>query len=100
MSNSARNLISAINVLATEIEREIAGAPGVTFERPTDTSEGRLLAMRRFAEAAKALEAENQNAPDGQHMPRGEIASAMRRLEAALARRNKIAAKPRMCVAR
>jgi hypothetical protein len=91
MSDAGRDLISAINSLATEIERGIFVAQGISAP-PSATS-------RKTVRAHAALPAGDRPLRAGGSIgvPRGEISAAMRRLEGMLAREQRLGKSPRVC---
>ena len=92
MADPGRDLISAINSLATEIERGIFVAQGIATGTIGNLEEDRARAMQRCQEAIALLQAGCTTS-----VPRGEIAGAMRRLEGMLAREQKLNKSPRVC---
>jgi len=92
MADAGRDLISAINSLATEIERGIFIAQGIATGAIGDLEEDRVRAMQRCQQAIAMLEASGTAA-----IPRGEISAAMRRLEGMLAREQRLGKSPRVC---
>jgi len=92
MSDAGRDLISAINSLATEIERGIFVAQGIAAGSIGDPEEDRARAIQRCQEAIALLQAGGATA-----LPRGEISAAMRRLEGMLAREKRLGKAPRIC---
>jgi len=92
MADPGRDLISAINSLATEIERGIFVAQGIAAGTIGNLEEDRARAMQRCQEAIALLQAGCATS-----VPRGEIAGAMRRLEGMLAREQKLNKSPRVC---
>ncbi len=93
MSDVGRDLISAINSLATEIERGIFVAQGIAVGTIGNLEEDRERAMHRCQQAIALLQAGG----GGAAVPRGEISAAMRRLEGILARERKLNKTPRVC---
>jgi hypothetical protein len=100
MAEAARNLISAINALAADIEREIFAAQGVAPGGIGDTREDRERAMLRCQEAIAQLQMVQELAFAATPMPRGEISAAVRRLEGILARQQRLGVTPRICGSR
>jgi hypothetical protein len=92
MADAGRDLISAINALATEIERGIFVAQGIAVGTIGNLEEDRDRAMVRCQQAIALLEAGGATA-----VPRGEISAAMRRLEGMLAREQRLGKAPRIC---
>jgi hypothetical protein len=92
MSDAGRDLISAINSLATEIERGIFVAQGIAAGSIGDPEEDRERAIQRCQQAIALLQAGGATA-----LPRGEISAAMRRLEGMLARERRLGKAPRIC---
>jgi len=92
MSDAGRDLISAINALATEVERGISVAQGFATGPIGDLEEDRQRAMQRCQQAVASLQASGPIA-----IPRGEISAAMRRLEGMLAREQRLGKSPRVC---
>ncbi len=92
MSDAGRDLISAINSLATEIERGIFVAQGITAGGIGNPEEDRERAIQRCQEAIALLQAGGAIS-----LPRGEISAAMRRLEGMLARERRLGKAPRIC---
>ena len=92
MADVGRDLISAINSLATEIERGIFIAQGIAAGNIGDLAEDRARAMQRCTQAIASLQAGGASA-----VPRGEISAAMRRLEGMLAREQRLGKSPRVC---
>ncbi len=93
MPDVGRNLISAINALATEVERWISVAQDPAAGTIGNLEEDRERAMQRCQEAIVLLEA----AGGGTAVSRGEISAAMRRLEGMLAREQRLGKSPRVC---
>ena len=93
MADAGRDLISAINSLATEIERGIFVAQGIAVGTIGNLEEDRERAMQRCHQAIALLQAGGR----GTDVPRGEISAAMRRLEGVLARERKLNKAPRVC---
>ncbi len=92
MSDAGRDLISAINALATEVERGISVAQGLAVGAAGNLEEDRDRAMQRCQQAIALLQAGGSRA-----VPRGEISAAMRRLEGMLAREQRLGKSPRVC---
>lgn len=92
MADAGRDLISAINSLATEIERGIFVAQGIAVGTIANLEEDRERAMQRCQQAVAMLEANGTTT-----VPRGEISAAMRRLEGMLAREQRLTRVPRIC---
>ena len=92
MSDAGRDLISAINSLATEIERGIFVAQGIAAGSIGNPEEDRARAIQRCQEAIALLQAGGATS-----LPRGEISAAMRRLEGMLAREQRLGKSPRVC---
>jgi hypothetical protein len=92
MPDAGRDLISAINALATEIERGIFVAQGIAVGTIGNLEEDRDRAMLRCRQAIALLEASGTTS-----VPRGEISAAMRRLEGMLARERRLGKSPRVC---
>jgi hypothetical protein len=92
MSDAGRDLISAINSLATEIERGIFVAQGIAAGTIGNLEEDRARAMQRCQQAIASLQAGGRSS-----VPRGEISAAMRRLEGMLAREQRLGKSPRVC---
>jgi hypothetical protein len=92
MADAGRDLISAINALATEIERGIFVAQGIAVGTIGNLEEDRDRAMLRCQQAIAVLQAGGATA-----LPRGEISAAMRRLEGILARERRLNKAPRVC---
>jgi hypothetical protein len=92
MADAGRDLISAINSLATEIERGIFIAQGIATGTIGNLEEDRARAMQRCTQAIAMLQAGGATA-----VPRGEISAAMRRLEGMLAREQRLGRSPRVC---
>jgi hypothetical protein len=97
MAEAARNLISAINALAADIEREIFAARGVGPVRIGDAREDRERAMLRCQEAIAQLQMLRELTPITTPLPRGEISAAVTRLEGILARQQRLGLAPRIC---
>ncbi|HTO80595.1 MAG TPA: hypothetical protein VMQ73_00100 [Methylomirabilota bacterium] len=97
MAEAARNLISAINALAADIEREIFAARGVGPVRIGDAREDRERAMVRCQEAIAQLQLLRELTPTTTPLPRGEISAAVTRLEGILARQQRLGLAPRIC---
>jgi len=91
MADAGRDLISAINSLATEIERGIFIAQGIAAGNVGDLAEDRARAMHRCTQAIATLQG------SATAVPRGEISAAMRRLEGMLAREQRLGRSPRVC---
>jgi hypothetical protein len=92
MADAGRDLISAINALATEIERGIFVAQGIAAGTIGNLEEDRDRAMQRCQQAIALLQAGGTTS-----LPRGEISAAMRRLEGILARERRLGKSPRIC---
>ena len=92
MADAGRDLISAINSLATEIERGIFVAQGIAAPTIGNLEEDRARAMQRCQQAIALLQAGGTIS-----IPRGEISAAMRRLEGMLAREQRLGKSPRVC---
>ena len=92
MADAGRDLISAINALATEIERGIFVAQGIAVGTIGNLEEDRDRAMQRCQQAVALLQA-----CGAMSVPRGEISAAMRRLEGILARERRLGKSPRIC---
>ena len=92
MSDAGRDLISAINSLATEIERGIFVAQGIVAGSIGNPEEDRARAIQRCQQAIALLQAGGATS-----LPRGEISAAMRRLEGMLARERRLGKAPRIC---
>jgi len=97
MAEAARNLISAINALAADIEREIFASQGVGPARIGDAEEDRQRAMLRCKEAVAQLQMVRDLTSAETPIPRGEISAAMRRLEGIIARQQRLGLAPRIC---
>jgi len=92
MADAGRDLISAMNSLATEIERGIFVAQGIATGSIGNLEEDRARAMQRCQQAVAVLQAGGTLS-----VPRGEISAAMRRLEGMLAREQRLGKSPRVC---
>jgi len=92
MADAGRDLISAMNSLATEIERGIFVAQGIATGSIGNLEEDRARAMQRCQQAVAVLQAGGTLS-----VPRGEISAAMRRLEGMLAREQRLSKTPRVC---
>jgi len=92
MADAGRDLISAMNSLATEIERGIFVAQGIATGSIGNLEEDRARAMQRCQQAIAVLQAGGTLS-----VPRGEISAAMRRLEGMLAREQRLGKSPRVC---
>jgi len=92
MPDAGRDLISAINALATEVERGISVAQGFAAGAIGNLEEDRERAMQRCQQAIASLQAGGSIA-----VSRGEISAAMRRLEGMLAREQRLGRSPRVC---
>jgi hypothetical protein len=92
MADAGRDLISAINALATEIERGIFVTQGIAVGTIGNLEEDRGRAILRCQRAIAVLQAGGATA-----VPRGEISAAMRRLEGILAREQRLGRSPRVC---
>ena len=92
MADAGRDLISAINSLATEIERGIFVAQGIAAGTIGNLEEDRARAMQRCQQAITMIQAGGTLS-----VPRGEISAAMRRLEGMLAREQRLGKSPRVC---
>jgi len=93
MADAGRDLISAINALATEVERGIFVAQGIAAEAVGSLDDDRMRAMERCRRAIDSL----QNSGGRVGGLRGEISAAMRRLEGMLARERRMGKSPRVC---
>lgn len=93
MADAGRDLISAINALATEVERGIFVAQGIAAGAIANLEEDRARAMERCRNAINTL----QSSGGAVGMLRGEISAAMRRLEGMLAREQRLGKAPRVC---
>ena len=92
MADAGRDLISAINSLATEIERGIFVAQGIAAPSIGNLEEDRARAMQRCQQAIAMLQAGGTIG-----VPRGEISAARRRIEGWLAREQRLGKSPRVC---
>jgi hypothetical protein len=93
MADAGRDLISAINALATEVERGIFIAQGIATGSVANLEEDRERAMQRCRQAIDLVQSSGCIAS----VPRGEISAAMRRLEGMLARERRLGKSPRVC---
>lgn len=93
MADAGRDLISAINALATEVERGIFVAQGIAAGVVANLEEDRARAMERCRRAIGALQSSGSKVG----VLRGEISAAMRRLEGMLAREQRLGKAPRIC---
>jgi hypothetical protein len=92
MPDAGRDLISAINALATEVERGIFVTQGIAAPTIGNLEEDRARAMQRCQQAIVLLQAGGFAG-----ISRGEISAAMRRLEGMLAREQRLGKSPRVC---
>jgi len=92
MADAGRDLISAINSLATEIERGVFVAQGLATGMIGNLESDRKRAMQRCQQAIASL-----GEAGGGAVPRGELSAAMRRLEGVLARERRLGKAPRVC---
>jgi hypothetical protein len=93
VADAGRDLISAINSLATEIERHVFVAQGLVPGVIGDLEADRRRAMQRCAQAIATLDGSG----GGRAVPRGELSAAVRRLEGVLARERRLVRAPRVC---
>lgn len=93
MADAGRDLISAINALATEVERGIFVAQGIAAGAVANLEEDRARAMERCRQAINLVRTSGSTVG----VLRGEISAAMRRLEGMLAREQRLGKAPRIC---